>query len=88
MSARTDLCGGRSAMIVPTATSFTSEDSSCLYSRLVGQMTWRAYSRVTGKPHLTGSLPIQIGSEGLADGLLTSYAWACGPPIGMPTNHP
>jgi hypothetical protein len=28
--------------------------------------------RLTGYPHLTGRLPIRIGPEGLADGLLTS----------------
>ena len=38
MSARADLCGGRSAMIVPTATSSTSyEESNCPYSRHLGQ---------------------------------------------------
>ena len=45
MSARTDLCGGRSAMIVPTATSPKSADTRL--SRFLGS------GRITGKPEVT-----------------------------------
>src|SRR5258708_29433040 len=45
MSARTDLCGGRSAMIVPTATLPNSADTRL--SSFLGS------GRITGKPHLT-----------------------------------
>src|SRR5258707_1328697 len=45
MSARTDLCGGRSAMIVPTATSPNSADTRLSRFLCSG---W-----ITGNPHLT-----------------------------------
>jgi len=66
MSARADLCGGRSAMIVPTATSVSVRDTHRRAFNLPGS------GRVTGNSHLTGRLRIRIGQEGLADGLLTS----------------